>query len=144
MRFEECVKFATEHIHCSFATVDGDQPHVRMLSLWFANESGFYFPATNTGNVYRQLSVNPKVELCFYAPPETPTAQRPRIGKMMRATGTVELIDDPAMKERLFNDRPFIRPFAEKTVIFRVHQGEAWFWTFADSGRESIIERITF
>lgn len=131
-------------MHCSFATVDGDQPHVRMLSLWFAHESGFYFSIVKTGNLYQQLSVNPKVELCFYAPPETPMTQRPWIGTMMRIKGTVEFVDDPALKERLLSDRPFMCPFAADTVIFRVQNGEAWFWTFADAGHESVIERVRF
>jgi uncharacterized pyridoxamine 5'-phosphate oxidase family protein len=104
-----------------------------MLSLWFADEGGFYFHTLNTGNLYRQISVNPKVELCFYAPPEITLKQRPRIGTMMRVTGTVEFVDDLAMKDRLLSDRPFVRPFAENTVIFRVQNGEAWFWTFADA-----------
>jgi uncharacterized pyridoxamine 5'-phosphate oxidase family protein len=43
MTFEGCVGYGTKHIHCSVATVDGDQPHVQMLSLWFADESGFCF-----------------------------------------------------------------------------------------------------
>ena len=146
MDFEECVKFANERIICSVATVDADQPHVRMFGMWFADKDGFYYSTQKTGNVYRQLSVNPKLELCFYAPPETPLGQGPTMdmGKVMRATGTAEFIDDPSMKERLLNERPFLRPFAENAVIFRVKNGEAWFWTFADSGRESAIERVRF
>jgi pyridoxamine 5'-phosphate oxidase len=146
MTFEDCVKFANERVICSIATVDGDQPHVRMFGLWFADKDGFYFSTQKTGNVYRQLSVNPKLALCFYAPPETQSGQGPTMdmGKMMRAKGTAKFIDDPSLKERLLSERPFIRPFAENVVIFRVEGGEAWFWTFADSGRESAIERVRF
>jgi pyridoxamine 5'-phosphate oxidase len=146
MTFEDCVKFANEQGICSIATVDGTQPQVRMFGLWFAHKDGFYFSTQKTGNVYRQLLVNPRLALCFYSPPETPLGQGPTIdmGKMMRATGTAEFIDDPSLKERLLSERPFIRPFAENVVIFRVRSGEAWFWTFADSGRESAIERVRF
>ena len=146
MNFEDCVKFANEQIICSVATVDGDQPHVRMFGMWFADKDGFYFSTRKTGSVYRQLCVNPKLELCFYAPPEAALGQGPTIdmGKVMRATGTAEFMNDPALKERLLNDRPFLRPFAENAVIFRVKSGEAWFWTFAESGRESELERVRF
>jgi hypothetical protein len=56
----------------------------------------------------------------------------------------VAFLDDPKLKERLLEERPFLRPTAENIAIFRVEKGEAWFWTFSDSGRESTIERISF
>lgn len=146
MDFEEYVKFANEHPICSVATVEGDQPQVRMLGMWFADKNGFYFSTNKAKAVYRQLSDNPKVALTFYAPPESPPGQGGTmdVGTMMRVIGTAEFIDDAAMKERLLTERPFLRPFAENVVIFCVKNGEAWFWTFADSGRESAIERVRF
>jgi len=146
MTFQEYVKFANEVILCSVATVEGDQPRVRIFGMWFADNDGFYFSTPKTGNAYKQLSENPKLELCFYAPPTSPQGQGPAMdmGKEMRVTGAAEFIDDPAMKERLLNDRPFMRPFAESTSIFRVSDGEAWFWTLADTGREATIERVHF
>ena len=62
----------------------------------------------------------------------------------MRASGDVEFLDDAALKDRLLNERPFLRPHADDQVIFRVQDGEATFWTSADSGRESALERIRF
>ena len=61
MNFEECIQFANEHPICSIATVDGDQPRVRMFGMWFADKYGFYFGTMKTGNIYQQLTVNPKV-----------------------------------------------------------------------------------
>ncbi|MGA3197859.1 MAG: pyridoxamine 5'-phosphate oxidase family protein [Halobacteriota archaeon] len=43
MDFDECIQFATEHPICAVATVDSDQPRVRMLGMWFATTEGFYF-----------------------------------------------------------------------------------------------------
>jgi hypothetical protein len=43
MDFDECIRFATEHSICAVATVDDDQPRVRMLGMWFAANEGFYF-----------------------------------------------------------------------------------------------------
>ncbi len=146
MDFEEYVKFANEHPICSVATVEGDQPQVRIFGMWFADKNGFYFSTNNTKAVYRQLLENPKVALNFYAPPESPLSQgnAPDLGKTMRVMGAAEFMTDPGMKERLFTERPFLRPFADYTVIFRVKNGQAWFWTFADAGRESTIERVRF
>jgi len=146
MNFDECMRFANEHAICSFATVDGDQPRVRTFGMWFADKEGFYFSTAKVKEVYRQLRENAKVELCFYAPPARPLGEAGTIdlGKVMRASGNVAFLNDPKLKERLLEERPFLRPNAENIVLFRVEKGKAWFWTFADSGRESAIERIRF
>ncbi|MGZ4864669.1 MAG: hypothetical protein ACXV5H_07325 [Halobacteriota archaeon] len=49
------------------------------------------------------------------------------IGTEMRVTSIAEFIDDPAMRERLFTDRPFLQPLADIVDIMRVKDGEAWF-----------------
>ena len=146
MDFDECIRFATEHPICAVATVDGDQPRVRMLGMWFAAKEGFYFSTAKVKAMCQQLTANHKVELCFYAPPERPPGEGGTmdIGKVMRASGVVSFLDDPALKERLLEERPFLRPSAENIAIFRVEKGDAWFWTFSDSGRESAIKRISF
>lgn len=146
MDFGQYIKFANEHPLCAVATVDNDQPHVRRFGLWFADTNGFYFSTGKMKEVYRQLSMNPKVELSFYAPPETPAGQGSSmdIGTEMRVTGTAEFIDDPAMKDRLLTDRPFLRPIADNVAIVHVKDGEAWFWTWENNMRESTIERARF
>ena len=146
MGFEQYVKFASEHPLCSVATVDGDQPHVRSFGMWFADISGFYFSTSKMKDVCRQLSVNPKIELSFFAPPETAEVKGSAmdIGTEMRVTGTAEFIDDSAMRERLFTDRPFLRPLADTVMIMRVKDGEAWFWKWENNMHESEIERVRF
>ena len=146
MDFDECMLFAKDHPICSVASVDGDQPRVRMFGMWFVDSEGFYFSTSKAKEVHRQLKANPKAELCFYAPPTRPPGEGGTmdIGKVMRASGAVAFLDDLKLKERLLEERPFLRPNAENIAIFRVEKGEAWFWTFADSGRESAIERIEF
>ena len=144
--FDDCVRFANQHIICSVATCDRDQPRVRMLGMWFADARGFYFSTVKTKKIFRELTANQKAEVCFYAPPKGPLGQEGTtdIGTMMRASGDVRFLDDANLKERLLNERPFLRPHADDQVIFRVQNGEATFWTSADSGRESAIERIRF
>ncbi len=146
MDFEQYVKFANEHPLCSVATVDGDQPHVRSFGMWFADSSGFYFSTSKMKDVYRQLSMNPKVELSFFAPPVTQERDSAAmdIGIEMRATGTAEFIDDPALRDRLFTDRPFLRPLADVVKIMHVKGGEAWFWKWENNMRESEIQRVHY
>jgi uncharacterized pyridoxamine 5'-phosphate oxidase family protein len=60
MDFDECIRFATEHPICAVATVDGDQPRVRMLGMWFAAKEGFYFSTAKVKAMCRQLRANPQ------------------------------------------------------------------------------------
>lgn len=53
------------------------------------------------------------------------------IGKAMRVSGVVAFLGDPKLRERLLEERSFLRPNAENVAIFRVEKGDAWFWTFA-------------
>jgi uncharacterized pyridoxamine 5'-phosphate oxidase family protein len=142
--FQDCVKFANEQIPqriCSFSTAEGDQPHVRILSMCFADEKGFYFQTEALKSVYKQLQKNNKVELCFLAP---------KTMVMMRVTGKAEFLSDSNLKTKIYNERPYLKNVGIKGpddplfVIFRVGSGEAWFWTIADSTKEAQIERIKF
>ena len=145
MDIQECVKFATEQGVAFLATDDKGQPRVRPLGMWFADETGFYFQAWYTKAVCKQLQNNNKVELCFYRPGPDGSP-----GKMLRVSGKVEFLDDPNLKTRVLKDRPFLKnmgldsPNDPRLAIFRVRQGEAYFWTIEFSGRESEIERIKF
>jgi pyridoxamine 5'-phosphate oxidase len=144
--FDDCVRFANQHMICSVATCDREQPRVRMLGMWFADTQGFYFSTVKTKKIFRELTANRKAEVCFYTPPQGPLGQEGStdIGTMMRASGDVVFLDDVNLTERLLEERPFLRPHADDQVIFRIQNGEATFWTSADSGRESALERIRF
>jgi uncharacterized pyridoxamine 5'-phosphate oxidase family protein len=139
MTMQECIRFATEHPVCSLATVDGDQPRVRTFLLWRANEEGFYFETFNPKDVYEQLKNNPKVEICFFNN-ESDLDK----AKTMRLTGEVEFLDDPDLKKQLLADWPFLQDAEPVLEIFRVHSGEAFFWTMADVLKEKQIERVKF
>jgi pyridoxamine 5'-phosphate oxidase len=143
--FQDCIKFAneigeTEKI-CSFATTEGDQPHVRILNMWFADDKGFYFQTESVKALVKQLKENNKVEICFLDQ---------KTGTMMRVTGKVEFLDDLELKSKILSYRPYLKAVGIKgpedplLVIFRVYTGEAWFWTRADSMKEAQIERIKF
>ena len=142
--FQDVIKFVNEQVpdrNCSFATVEGDQPRVRILSMCFADEKGFYFQTESVKALVKQIKQNNRVEICFYDP-------KTRI--MVRATGRAEFLDDPALKSKIFNDRPYLAKVGIKGpddplfVIFRVGSGEAWFWTMSDSMKEAQIERLKF
>jgi uncharacterized pyridoxamine 5'-phosphate oxidase family protein len=128
MDLNDCIKFANETPVCYLATVDGNQPRVRALGFWFADENGFYFQIGAIKDVYGQLQKNNKVEACFWQPDENST------GTMMRVAGEVEFLDDPVLKKKVLEDRPFLKEFGMTfdhpgLIIFRIVKGEAYFWT---------------
>jgi len=143
--FKDCIEFANENPICYLATVEADQPRVRALAMWFANDKGFHFHTGAPKAVCKQLREKPKVEVCFYAP-----ARPPDPGKMMRVAGKMEFLDDLALKTRLLEERPFLKqigtgkPDDPLLVVFRICTGEAYFWTMETNLREYEAERIRF
>ena len=142
--FQECIQFANQCRTAFIATIDGNQPRVRPLSLQFADDHGFYFQTENVKNLYRQLKANQKTELCFHS------NAGGGLGKVMRVSGEIEFVDDLELKARLLKERPFfktlgiLKPDDPLFVLFRVFKGEAFFWTFANNMKESEIEKIKF
>ncbi len=141
MDFKDYVNFANENKTCYLASVDGDQPRVRCLGMWYADETGFYFQAQTVKSMCKQLEKNPKVELYFNAKD---------FSKIMRVTGKVKFLDDPAIRTKCIQERPFVKNFGitehsnPLLAVFQVYTGEAFFWTMADSMKEDKIPRIKF
>ena len=140
MNKQDCIKFANENPICSFATVENDQPRVRLLGFWFADETGFYFQTGTVKEMTNQIKANPKVEACFYK-------HEGLIGTMLRVAGKVEFLADRSLKEKVINDRPFLKSFGLSAdspglVIFRISHGQAHFWTMENNLKPKEI--ITF
>ncbi|HMK92335.1 MAG TPA: pyridoxamine 5'-phosphate oxidase family protein [Thermoleophilia bacterium] len=144
MELKDCLAFAAEHPVCYLATQDGEQPRVRALLMWFADERGFYFMTMSPKGLSRQLHANPQVEVCFYnGASELPDA------RMMRVTGAAEFVDDLELTHRVSQERAALegiigRPLEPLAEVFRIHSGEAWFWTLGDILREPELERVAF
>ncbi|MBN2403750.1 MAG: pyridoxamine 5'-phosphate oxidase family protein [Spirochaetes bacterium] len=128
---KDFIKFANEN-HVSFlATSENDQPHVRALGFWFADETGFYFQTGAMKELYMQLKKNPKTEVCFYKPGDG-------AGKMLRITGVIEFLDDARLKEKCLADRPFLKSLGMKAdssalILFRITHGKGHFWTMENN-----------
>jgi len=143
MHFSECVKFANENPVTYIATMDGNQPRVRAFGMWFADETGFYYHTAISKNVWKQLTQNPNVELCFFAPGDG-------AGKTMRVAGSIEPISEIYLREKLIKERPWLPDTGitgatdPKLVVFRIAHGEAYFWTMEYNMREAEAPRVTF
>jgi pyridoxamine 5'-phosphate oxidase len=131
MELKDCIRFTNENPLCYLATAEGSQPRVRALGFWFADETGFYFQTATIKPFCSQLKKNPKTEVCFYKP-------EGMIGKMLRISGEVEFIDDRRLKEKVLNDRAFLKDMgitadSQVLAIFRLAHGEASFWTMENN-----------
>lgn len=139
MDIRDCIKFTNENPVCFLATAEGDQPRVRALGFWFADETGFYFQTASIKEFPHQLRKNPKTEVCFYR-------HEGMMGKMLRIEGTVEFIDDMKLREKALNDRPFLKNFgitidSPGLIFFRISHGKAHFWTMENNMKpKEIIE----
>ena len=141
MSLKEYADFANENRSCYLATVEGDQPRVRCLGMWYADETGFYFQAQSVKALYRQLQQNPKVEVYFHTKD---------FSRAMRVSGNVRFIEDLEVRARCIEERPFVKDFGitepdnPLLVVFLLYTGEAYFWGMGDSMKEHLIPRIKF
>jgi pyridoxamine 5'-phosphate oxidase len=88
---------------CSFATIDGQHPRVRLFWTWFLDDEGIYFHTPKTGDAYQQMVLNRNVEMCYSQ------EIMPGKVKMLRISGSVIFIDDNDLREKLLADRPFLK-----------------------------------
>ncbi len=131
MTIQDCIKFSNENPICFLATAENDQPHVRALGFWFADETGFYFQTSNMKEFHHQLKKNPKTEICFYN-------HDGMIGTMLRIAGKVEFVNELTLREKALTDRPFLKKFgitldSPVLVLFRIAHGQAHFWTMENN-----------
>jgi uncharacterized pyridoxamine 5'-phosphate oxidase family protein len=109
------------------ATMDGDQPRVRGMMLYRADERGIVFHTASTKDVFKQIKANPKAEMCF-----------PCGEVQVRVTGVLEQNDDPALREEIFAhpSRKFLHAWKEKGIdgllqVFVLKDCSAVTWTMA-------------
>jgi pyridoxamine 5'-phosphate oxidase len=142
MDLKEYAAFANENRNCYLATIDGNQPRVRALGMWYADETGFYFQSQSVKAMTRQLEKNPSVEICFI---------NKNASRVMRVTGKARFITDAKVRARCIEERAFLKkdfgittPDNPLLTVFQVYTGEAYFWTRADSMKEADIPRVKF
>lgn len=125
MTKEEVLEFATKNPVCSLATIDGNQPRVRTIMLYKADENGIIFCTGRDKAVHKQLQANPAAELCFY------NAEQ---GLQVRIEGTVEMLDDLELKKKVLEVFTFLKPWIESQgyevmICYRLINARAVTWT---------------
>jgi pyridoxamine 5'-phosphate oxidase len=125
MTKEEIIAFMNAYHDCHMATVEGDKPRVRGIGIVKADENGIVFQTSTPKDLYRQLSANPSVELCF---------NDYQGGIQVRVSGTVEPVDDIELKQEIITKRQFLKPLVERDgygaiVLYSLKRGVAHVWT---------------
>lgn len=122
---EEIFQLMNENPVFHLATMEDDQPRVRGMLLFKADEEGIIFHTASTKDVFKQIMKNPKVELCFQGN-----------GRQVRVAGVLELVYDENLRNEIFNhpSRQFLRTWKENGIdvllqIFRLKNGTAVEWT---------------
>lgn len=125
MEKEAIYQLMNENPAFHLATVEGDQPRVRGMLLFRADENGIIFHTASTKDVFKQMMENPKAELCFQGK-----------GSQIRVAGVLEHVEDDGLKVEIFNhpSRKFLQAWKENGVdiqleIFRLKNGTAVEWT---------------
>ena len=141
---EQIREFANENSSAWLATAEGDQPHVRGMWMWFADETGFYFHTGTQKRLSAQLFSNSKVEIAFFNP-----GQGQGGAQMVRITGSVEIMEDKQLEDKLFQERIWLNDVKaaypnDKIFIFRVPHGQAQYWDMSRNCREKDIAPINF
>ena len=122
----EIIKFMNDNLACTLATAENNQPHLRGMMTYRADEDGIIFHTGNTKDLYSQIKNNPLVEVCFF---------NPQSNIQVRVKGKATIKDDLELKKEIVEARPFLKPWVEKMgydllVIIQIVDCVAHSWTF--------------
>jgi pyridoxamine 5'-phosphate oxidase len=125
MTKEEILEFITQNPVFSLATIDGGQPHTRMIMMYRADENGIIFTTGRDKDVNKQLQANSVVEMCFYGHEQN---------LQVRIDGAAVAIDDLELKKQIVEDFPFLKPWIEAQgyevlITYNVQNAKATTWT---------------
>jgi len=125
MTKDEIFEFIKSNPVFALATAEDNVPHVRNMMLYRADENGIIFTTGENKDVHRQLTTNPRVEMCFYSSKEE---HQVRIG------GTVEVLDDLELKKQVVEDYPFLKEWVDREgydvlIVYCLKSGRAISWT---------------
>ncbi len=129
MNKTDIISFLNANPVFHLATVEGNRPHVRGMLLYSADENGIVFHTGKMKDLHKQLTENPRVELCFNNGDFENLIQ-------IRISGSVELVEDLELKKEIVRKRDFLKPWVDKAgyeplAVYRMRKGIATVWTFA-------------
>ena len=135
MKKEEIFSLIAANPAFHLATMEGDQPRVRCVFLYKADENGIIFHTGRMKDLYKQVEINPKVELCF---------NDFKRNIQVRVTGVLEKITDTVFKDEICEhpSREFLKPWRESGplsdfysnfIVYTLKHGSAIWWTLEEN-----------
>ncbi len=131
MNKQEIFEFITKNTFGFLATVCDNKARVRGMETFRADENGLIFYTGKVKDVFKQVSKNPEVEVCYYAK-----------GLQVRVRGKMEIFEDLDLKKEIVKAKPFLHPFYKKDEdydqmgLMRL-KGKATFWSLKNIGKLS-------
>jgi uncharacterized pyridoxamine 5'-phosphate oxidase family protein len=144
-KLNEILSFANENPSSWFATSENNQPHVRGLLMWYADESGFYFHTAKAKRIFSQIQQNSKVEVAFIRNGDDPARF-----ETLHVTGEAEVVQDEELLKRLYKERAWLwnniknSGVDTEVVIFRIAHGTALIWNMSWNVKEIDAPRVEF
>ena len=133
MKKEQILEFINNNPTIYLATLEGAEPRVRAMFLYKADETGITFHTGPFKDVYKQIMINPNVQMCFYNPEQN---------IQIRVRGALKNINDRALKDEIAShpSRQFMQgwkascatedDFYNMFTVFRLTGGIANVWSF--------------
>ena len=111
----------------------------RPLLMWFADERGFYFMTMNAEGAHPRSCTGTRTARGLLLQRRRRAA---RARSRLRVTGAVEFVDDAELVHQVSEERAALegligRPLEPIAEVFRIHAGEARFWTLMEHPLES-------
>ena len=129
---QEIYDLLNQNLGFSLATMDGDQPRVRGMMLFRADKNGIVFHTASTKDVFKQLQINPKAEMCFNAN-----------GVQIRVTGKIEVNTDETLRQEIFSHptRKFLQAWKDMGIdnlltVLVMKNCEAVTWTMENKKKK--------
>lgn len=136
---EEIYQLLNSNPAFHLATVENQQPHVRGMLLYAADERGIIFHTGTFKSLYKQIVANPAVELCFNSF---------KTGEQVRVKGELVDITSPELMDEVYQHptRGFLRAMGEEVkgcvAIYRVDKAEFYYWTMEKNRELTVFEAL--
>jgi uncharacterized pyridoxamine 5'-phosphate oxidase family protein len=121
---KEVFDFLKESKTFYLATVEGDQPRVRPMGFIMLYQDRIYFSTDNTKPMYRQMSANPKIEICALGPG----------GSWLRLSGRVVFDDSKDTLAKALEESPMLKNMLPQG------EGNKGVFFYFEKGSKAIIE----
>ena len=119
-----------------FASTDKDQPRVRPIGIFLKHNNRIYFHVGKQKDSYRQILVNPNVEIV--------SISKEKDGGWIRITGRAVPDNDPELDKAVFENTPSLKSMYNEETGFSLGHFYIQNGTAEISGADGTVVRFEF